>query len=129
MGERHSATIRAEEGRLFEALGAPVRRVIHPRTVGSRLLGVSLCQMAPGDEIRRHRHSYEEAYFVLHGTGSMFLEGEEEIRLEPGLAVYIAPERVHGQINDGRELLEILCSLAPPPGEDDPPRFADEVSR
>jgi quercetin dioxygenase-like cupin family protein len=129
MADRRSATIRSEEGRLFEALGAPVRRVIHPSTVGSRLLGVSLCQMAPGDEIRRHRHSYEEAYFVLRGTGTMYLEGEGQIRLEPGLAVYVAPERGHGQINDGKEPLEILCSLAPPPVEDDPPRFVDEVSR
>jgi mannose-6-phosphate isomerase-like protein (cupin superfamily) len=119
--------LRVEDGRLFEALGAPVRRVVHPTTVGSKLLGVSICLMAPGDEIRLHRHDYEEAYFVVEGRGRMYLEGVGEIRLEPGLSVYIPPERVHGQVNDGAEPLTIVCSLAPPPVEGDAPRFAEEV--
>lgn len=117
--------VRRDEGRLFDALGAPVWRLVHPKTVGSRGLGVSLCAMAPGDVVRRHSHDYEEAYFVLQGTGTMTLEGVGEIRLEPGLSVYIPPGRVHGQVNDGDEPLELLCSLAPPPVEGDPPRFAD----
>lgn len=129
MPERRPLVVRVEEGRLFEALGAPVRRVVHPTTVGSTLLGVSICLMAPGDEIRRHRHDYEEAYFVVEGTGRMYLEGEGEILLEPGLSVYIPPERVHGQVNDGTEALTIVCSLAPPPAEGDQPRFAEETAR
>ncbi len=126
MSEKRHCTIRTHEGRPFDALGAPVRRLVHPKTVGSRLLGVSLCLMEPGDEIRRHRHDYEEAYFVVRGTGRMFLEGEEEIRLEPDLAVYVPPGRVHGQINDGDEPLHIVCSLAPPPVEGAPPQFAGD---
>jgi quercetin dioxygenase-like cupin family protein len=126
MAERRPLAIRVEDGRLFDALGAPVRRVVHPTTVGSRLLGVSVCLMGPGDEIRRHRHDYEEAYYIVEGTGLMYLEGEGEIRLEPGLSVYIPPERVHGQVNDGTGPLTIVCSLAPPPIEGTPPRFAEE---
>lgn len=126
MSEHRSLAVKVEDGRLFEALGAPVRRLVHPNTVGSQQLGVSICLMEPGQEIRRHRHSYEEAYFVIRGTGRMYLEGEGEIRLEPGLSVYVPPERVHGQVNDGVEPLHILCSLSPPPVEGDPPRFADE---
>ncbi len=125
MAERNPPAIRIDEGVLFDALGAPVRRLVHPNTVGSKLLGVSICLMEPGDEIRRHSHDYEEAYFVLRGTGRMYLEGEGEIRLEPNLSVYIAPGRVHGQVNDGTEPLHILCSLAPPPVIGDPPRFAE----
>ena len=118
--------MRIEDGRPFDALGAPVRRLVHPKTVGSRLLGVSLCLMEPGDEIRRHRHDYEEAYFVVTGTGRMFLEGEGEIPLEPGLAVYVPSGRVHGQVNDGDEPLHIVCSLAPPPVEGEAPQFAED---
>lgn len=118
--------VRVDEGRPFDVLGAPVRRLVHPKTVGSSLLGVSICLMAPGDEIRRHTHDYEEAYFVIRGSGTMFLEGKGTIRLEPELSVYIPPGRVHGQVNDGSEPLHILCSLAPPPVEGEPPRFADE---
>lgn len=126
MPEAGRPVVRIEEGRPFEALGAPVRRLIHPKTVGSKLLGVSICLMEPGDEIRRHSHDYEEAYFVVRGSGRMFLEGEGDIRLEPGVSVYVAPNRVHGQVNDGAEPLHIVCSLAPPPVEGEPPRFAED---
>jgi quercetin dioxygenase-like cupin family protein len=125
MSESRSPVVAIDDGRLFEALGAPVRRLVHPKTVGSRQLGVSICLMQPGDEVRRHHHDYEEAYFVIRGTGRMYLEGEEEIALEPGLSVYVEPGRVHGQVNDGDEPLHILCSLAPPPVEGDQPLFAD----
>ena len=50
-----------------------------------------------------------------------------DLELEPGLSVYIAPDRVHGQVNDGAEPLHILCALAPPPVMGDPPRFAEEA--
>ena len=119
-------TVRIENGRPFDGLGAPVRRLVHPKTVGSKLLGVSICLMAPGDEIRRHRHDYEEAYYVISGYGTMHLEGPGEIALEPGMCVYVPPERVHGQVNDGDEPLHILCALAPPPVEGDSPRFATD---
>jgi quercetin dioxygenase-like cupin family protein len=119
--------VRREDGRLFDALGAPVWRLVHPATVGSRQLGVSLCEMQPGDVVRRHSHDYEEAYYVIGGTGTMTLEGEGEIRLEPGLAVYIPSGRVHGQVADGDEPLQILCALSPPPVEGDPPRFAEDA--
>ncbi len=126
MSEYSNYTIRIEQGRPFDALGAPVRRLVHPNTVGSHLLGVSICLMEPGDRIREHSHDYEEAYFVLRGRGVMTLEGVGEIRLEPELTVYVPPGRVHGQVNDGDEPLHIVLALAPPPVEGDPPRFADE---
>ena len=125
MAEAGTAVVGRDEGRRFDALGAPVYRLVHPKTVGSVGLGVSLCVMEPGQEVRRHRHVYEEAYYVLRGTGLMHLEGHDPIRLTPGLSVYIAANRVHGQVNDGDETLEILCSLAPPPVEGDAPDFVD----
>lgn len=73
--------------------------------------------MQPGEEVPRHTHDYEEAYFIVQGRGEMYLEGHDPIRLEPGLSVYVAAGEVHGQINDGEERLDIVCSLSPPPGE------------
>ena len=125
MSESSPLVIRQAEGRLFEALGAPVWRLVHPKTVGSSQLGMSLCLMAPGDEIRRHSHDYEEAYYVLRGAGSMYVEGEPPIDLEPGVAVYVPPGRVHGQMADRGEPLDIILALTPPPVEGEPPRFAD----
>ena len=120
-------TVRIEDGRLFTGLGAEVRRLVHPTTVGSENVGVSICLMGPGDEILTHRHDYEEAYFVVQGTGKMYLEGEPPIHLEPGLSVYIAPGQVHGQVNDGIVPLHILCSLSPPPTEGVPPELVPVV--
>jgi quercetin dioxygenase-like cupin family protein len=122
------AVVREQDGRPFEALGAMVLRLVHPQTVGSHALGVSLCIVEPGEVVRRHRHAYEEAYYVLEGTGYMNLEGvAQDIRLEPGMTVYVAPNRFHGQTNDGDRTLRILCSLSPPPVEGEVPEF-DEVA-
>jgi quercetin dioxygenase-like cupin family protein len=115
-----------ERGRAFDELGARVWRLVHPRTVGSLQLGVSLCVMKPGERVKRHRHNYEEAYFVTAGTGRMYLEGHAEVELRPGMSVYIAPGRAHGQANDGEDDLIIVCSLSPPPVEGDPPDFVPE---
>jgi putative monooxygenase len=82
--------------------------------------------MEPGERIRRHSHEMEEAYFVTEGTGLMYLEGVGDIRLGPGLAVYVPANRVHGQLNDGDETLQIICSLSPPPVEGEAPRFVEE---
>ena len=123
-----SPVIDVSSGRPFDGLGAPVRRLIHPHTVGSDQLGVSICDMPPGSRVRRHRHMYEEAYFVISGAGRMHLEGEPgDIELAPGLLVYVAPGRVHGQVNDGPEPLRILCSLSPPPVEGETPELMDEA--
>lgn len=119
--------MRQDDGRLFDALGAPVWRLVHPLTTGSTALGVSLCVMEPGDEVRRHSHDYEEAYYVVHGTGTMTLEAVGDVHLEPGVAVYIPPGSVHGQIADRGEPLHIVCALSPPPVEGDPPRFAEDA--
>ena len=86
--------------------------------------------MRPGDEVRRHRHPYEEAYTVLDGSGLMTLDSHPEpIRLEPGVSVYVAPNTFHGQVNDGEGVLRILCSLAPPPVEGVVPEFESDVQR
>lgn len=118
-------TVRVDDGVRFDGLGAEVRRLVHPATTGSTNLGVSICRMDPGDVVHRHTHDYEEAYFVVQGTGEMYLEGHDPIRLEPGLSVYIAAGEVHGQVNDGVERLDIVCSLSPPPSGSRQPRLIE----
>ena len=111
-------------GREFLALGAPVRRLVHPLTTGSRELGVSIALMPPGSRIKRHRHPYEEAYFVTDGRGVMYLEGVGEIDLTPGRAVYIPSNMIHGQLNTSTtDELRIICSLSPPPVEGEIPEL------
>jgi quercetin dioxygenase-like cupin family protein len=112
-------------GRPFMGLGALVTRLVHPSTVGSDRLGVSLARMEPGDRIKLHRHAYEEAYFVIEGEGIMQLEGEDDIALVPGVAVYVPPNLIHGQVNTSSGPLRILCSLSPPPIEGEVPELME----
>lgn len=117
-------TVDLGEGRDFNGLGARVERLVHPKTIGSKQLGVSMAHHAPGERVRRHRHPYEEAYYVVQGTGVMYLEGVGDIVLKPGRAVYIPPETIHGQVNTSQdETLLIICSLSPPPVEGDMPEL------
>jgi len=112
------------EGRDFYGLGTQVQRLIHPNTVGSDQLGVSIVLHSPGDRVKRHRHPYEEAYYVIKGEGVMHMEGHEDIELRPGRAVYVPPQTIHGQVNTSADTdLWILCSLAPPPVEGEVPEL------
>jgi quercetin dioxygenase-like cupin family protein len=123
MSEDHPV-IDVGQGRDFHGLGVRVERLVHPRTLGSDRLGVSMAHMAPGERVKRHRHDYEEAYFVVQGEGVMYLEGVGDIELRPGRSVYVAPGRIHGQVNTSDDTeLHILCSLSPPPVEGDVPEL------
>jgi len=112
------------DGRDFMGLGAKVQRLVHPKTLGSDQLSTSVVLMGPGDVIKKHRHPYEEAYYVISGTGTMYLESQGDIDLYPGRSVYIPPNQIHGQVNTSAdEDLNILCSLSPPPVEGDIPEL------
>ena len=111
---RQRVVMRFEDGADYWGLGPLVKRLVHPTTTGSDQLGVSVCLMKPGEEVRRHRHPYEEAYFVVRGRGTMSLE-DDTIERVPDLTVYIPSNWYHGQKNTGDDELVILCSLAPPP--------------
>lgn len=117
--------LRLEDGRSFDALGVRVTRLIHPSTVGSDQLCVAYTVMQPGDVVRRHYHDNEEGFYVVRGEGTMYLAGVGDIHLEPELAVYAPPNRVHGIVNDGDEELHVLTALSPPPVEGAPALFAD----
>lgn len=117
-------TVDVGDGRDFMALGSRVERLVHPKTLGSQQLGVSIVHMGPGERVKRHRHEYEEAYYVVEGNGVMYLEGVGDIELRPGRSVYIPPQTIHGQVNTSEEeQLLILCSLSPPPPEGGSPEM------
>lgn len=114
--EYKKLTMEINEGSDFRGVGGLVKRLIHPTTTGSEKLGVSIAYLNPGEEFPPHRHSNEEAYFVLQGTGYMTIEDyDEEIFLKKNLSVYMPANKEHYTKNTGNEPLVLLCSLAPPP--------------
>jgi hypothetical protein len=77
-----SPVIDVSSGRPFDGLGAPVRRLIHPRTVGSDQLGVSICDMPPGSRGRNVWSSADPPGMVRSLRGAVHVgEGEQ-----PGLS-------------------------------------------
>lgn len=114
MADKVKSCVSIQEGLDYRGLGGLVKRLIHPKTVGSANLGVSILFLNPGETVKKHSHPYEEAYFVLQGEGTMWL-GDDTIQLHKYLSVYIPSDFTHGQMNTGCEPLIILCSLTPPP--------------
>ena len=70
-------------------------------------------EVAPGGHTPKHAHAYEHEVFVLEGTG-VVLEGEREHPLRPGMAVYVAAERLHQFRNTGTGTLKFLCLIPHP---------------
>jgi|DewCreStandDraft_1066081.scaffolds.fasta_scaffold02517_2 mannose-6-phosphate isomerase-like protein (cupin superfamily) len=114
MATQPRRVITPKEAVEFRAIGGLIKRLIHPQTTGSVNLQLSICYLHPGEEVYRHRHPNEEAYFVLAGTGVMYLEGHPEIPLAPYVAVYVPPNLEHGQKNTGDVPLVIVTALSPP---------------
>ncbi len=100
-----------------------LRRLIHPDTVKSKNVAVSLLIMNPGDEVAPHYHNErEEVYYILSGEGIAIHrgnEGEEKIKFEKNLAIHIPPKVIHDIKATGNEPLWILVIMAPPLPVDD----------
>ena len=114
MAETTKRVVTVEEGTVFGEIGGTIHRLIHPATVGPTSIGLSLCSLAPGEEVVLHRHAPEEAYFVIQGEGVMHLEDHPEIQLRPNVAVHIPANAIHGHRNTGEEPLVLVAALSPP---------------
>jgi mannose-6-phosphate isomerase-like protein (cupin superfamily) len=70
-----------------------------------------------GQPTQRHYHQLsEEFYFILEGTGTMEINGQEQ-QVQPGDAILIPPGAWH-QITATTQL-RLLCCCAPPYSHED----------
>lgn len=74
-------------------------------------LTVGVCELEPGDRLRRHSHPPAEIYYVLQGSCSVAV-GEELRELAPGGSVLIPGDQPHAVANRGPNLVRILYVLA-----------------
>jgi mannose-6-phosphate isomerase-like protein (cupin superfamily) len=66
-----------------------------------------------GSYIREHAHDrVEEMIFVLSGTGRAVLDGED-VRMQPGMSIFLGFNRRHMFINDGMEDLCLAWLVLP----------------
>jgi mannose-6-phosphate isomerase-like protein (cupin superfamily) len=79
------------------------------RELGLSTFGLSLIRLRPGQRGRIHRHLHqEEAYLVLEGTLTLFIENEAR-ELSRGDLARVGPEVRRQLANQGSEPLLVLA--------------------
>ena len=81
---------------------------MNPPTFYLRLFDIS-----PGGHTPKHSHEWEHEVFVIEGEGKIVLD-DLEIRLVDGDAVYVEPKELHQFVNDGTELMRMICVIPKP---------------
>jgi len=96
--------------------------LLGPQNSAARNLAFGLAEFPAGTLAAAHVHAAEEEIiYILAGAGAI-LAGEQEIRLEPGVAVFIPPGQMHQIRADPPEPLKLVTLFSPPvtPGAYDP---------
>lgn len=99
----------------IKALGGTLKRMFNPKTAGTMHMTFSVGYFAPGEGLMSHLHpESEEVYYVVRGEGTVYL-GEERkpLPIDPDMAIYIPPGKIHGAENTGEDRLVICFFVAP----------------
>ncbi len=105
-----------------EGPGGMVRKV--RRALGARAFGCNYFTLPPGGEGREHDHEaegHEEVYFVVRGSGTMRVDGDE-VELRPGRFVRVDPASTRMPVA-GADGLEFVTFGAPLDGSYSPPEW------
>lgn len=92
--------------------GALIREVAAPSNSALQRLSVAEIVVKAGQQTSAHHHQrIEEVYYILEGTGVMFLEGRSQ-PVGPGDTIIILPGATHELLNTGAEdmLMVVVCS-------------------
>ena len=72
----------------------------------SQGLTLGVASLPPGGALREHRHTQEEVYLVLDGSGLVRV-GAEELAVEAGSAVFVPGDALHSCENTGMSDLRV----------------------
>ena len=72
----------------------------------SQGLTLGVASLPPGGALREHRHTQEEVYLVLEGSGLVRVGGEE-LAVGAGAAVFIPGDALHSCENTGTSDLRV----------------------
>ena len=96
--------------------------LLGPQNSQAQNLVLGLAEFPGGTLATPHAHqAEEEIIYILAGEGAI-IAGDQETRLEPGVAVLIPPGLVHRIRADGDDPLRLITLFSPPvtPGAYDP---------
>jgi quercetin dioxygenase-like cupin family protein len=89
--------------------------VLVRKSLGVESFGLNMVELPPGESIPEHDEAgrdQEEVFFVVSGSPTMVVEGEEHA-LREGSWVRLAPEPVRSMRNDAQEVARVLIVSAP----------------
>ena len=115
-------TAHANSCTIYHLPGRDWYYLLGPQNSSARNLAFGLAEFPGGTLAAPHVHAAEEEIiYILAGAGAI-LAGEQETRLEPGVAVFIPPALPHQIRADGPEPLRLVTLFSPPvtPGAYDP---------
>ena len=82
------------------------KTLISKGVTNSESLTLGVASLPPGGALHEHRHTQEEVYLVLEGSGLVRVGGEETA-VEAGSAVFIPGDALHSCENTGATELRV----------------------
>ena len=82
------------------------KTLISRGVTNSENLTLGVASLPPGGALRQHRHTQEEVYLVLEGSGLVRV-GAEELTVGAGSAVFIPGNALHSCENTGASDLRV----------------------
>ena len=90
-----------------------LRELLHPARQDLQLrYSLAHATVRPGETTLPHKLKSSEVYYILEGTGLMFID-DESAEVGPGQAVYIPPHSEQRIQNLGTTDLTFLCIVDP----------------
>ena len=106
--------------------GSEIRELMHPGLHGNRFQSLAEASVNPGKQTFLHRHKVtEEIYHITHGQGMMRL-GDDIFSVATGDSIIIAPGTPHNILNNGDQVLKILCCCSPAYSDSDTEIISEE---
>ena len=98
----------------FRGMGTLLRLV--GEDMGAKNLGIVMLEVKPNMKSTRiHYHpDAESVFFVIEGTGTITVEGEEH-HVGPGTVAYMAPGETHGLMSTGNTVFKMIEVFTPLP--------------
>lgn len=88
--------------------GVEKRLMIGPKDGAPNYI-MRVYEISPGASFPLHTHNYEHEGTVLSGEGAL-VGKESELKVEPGDVYFIPPNEPHAMINNGKNVLRLLCT-------------------
>lgn len=93
--------------------GTILRELLHPAKADLNIrYSLAHAIVRPGEESMPHRLKTSEVYYILEGSGDMFIDGESS-PVSAGHTAYIPPDAVQYIRNTGHVDLKFLCIVDP----------------